>query len=80
VPVEQRFGLDQEYRPAGPREVATQRRQQGTILGLQAWPRMLATQHCKLVAQHQDLDLLGLCRAATEHDELKDAAQRQVDE
>jgi hypothetical protein len=41
---------------------------------------MLATQHCKLVAQHQDLDLLGLCRAATEHDELKDAAQRQVDE
>ena len=41
---------------------------------------MLATQHSKLVAQHQDLDLLGLCRPTAEHDQLKDAAQRQVDE
>jgi hypothetical protein len=35
---------------------------------------MLATQHCKLVAEHQDLDFLGLGRPAAEHDQLKDAA------
>jgi hypothetical protein len=74
VPAEQRLRLDQEHRPAGPREVAAQRREQRAILGLQSWPRMLATQHRKLVAQHQDLDFLGLGRPAAQHDQLKDAA------
>jgi len=60
--------------------VAAQRREQGAIFGLQSWPRVLATQHRKLVAYHQDLDFLGLGRPAAEHDQLKDAAQRQVDE
>jgi hypothetical protein len=40
---------------------------------------MLATQDRELVTQHEDLDLLGLSRLAAEHDQLKDAAQRQVD-
>jgi hypothetical protein len=60
--------------------VAAQRREQGAILGLQSWPWMLAAQHRQLVAQHQDLDLLGRWRPAAEHDQLKDAAQRQIDE
>jgi hypothetical protein len=37
-------------------------------------------QHRQFVAQHQDLDLLGLSRSAAEHDQLKDAAQRQIEE
>jgi hypothetical protein len=41
---------------------------------------MLAAQHHKLVAQHQDLDLLGLRGPEAEQDQLKAAAQRQVDE
>jgi len=41
---------------------------------------MLAAQHRKLVAQHQDLDLLGLRRPEAEQNQLKAAAQRQVDE
>jgi hypothetical protein len=41
---------------------------------------MLAAQHRKLVAQHQNLDFLGLCRAEAEQDQLEAAAQRQVDE
>jgi hypothetical protein len=40
--------------------VAAQRREQGAVFGLQAGPWMLATQHCKLVAQHQDPDFVGL--------------------
>jgi hypothetical protein len=41
---------------------------------------MLTAQHRKLVSQHQDLDLLGLRRPEAEQDQLKAAAQRQVDE
>jgi hypothetical protein len=74
MPVEQRLGLDQEYRPAGSRERPAQCCKQGAILRLQPGPWMLATQHGKLVAQHQDLDFLGLGRPAAEHDQLKDAA------
>jgi len=43
-------------------------------------PWLLAAQHRKLVSQHQDLDLLGLCRPEAKQDQLKAAAQRQVDE
>src|SRR6266568_3234911 len=41
---------------------------------------MLAAEHRKLVAQHQNLNLLGLCRPTAEQDQLEAAAQRQVDE
>jgi hypothetical protein len=41
---------------------------------------MLTAQYRKLVAQHQDLDLLGLRRPTAEQDQLEAAAQRQVDE
>jgi hypothetical protein len=37
-----------------------QGREQGTIVRLQPWPWMLAAQHRRLVAEHKDLDLLGL--------------------
>jgi hypothetical protein len=80
MPAEQRLGLDQEHRPAGSRELTAQCRQQGTILGPQLRSRMLATQDRELVAQHQDFDLLGLSLLAAEDDQLKDAAQRQVDQ
>jgi hypothetical protein len=78
MPAEQRIGLDQEHRPAGSRELAAQRCQQGAILGLQPGPWMLATQDPEFVTQDQDLDLLGLSRLAAEHDQLKDTAQRQI--
>ena len=60
--------------------MAAQRREQGAIFGLQPGPWMLATQDREFVTQDQDLDLLGVGRPAAEHDQLKDAAQRQVDE
>jgi hypothetical protein len=63
-----------------PWEQAAQRREQRTILRLQTVPRMPAAQHGKLVAQHQDLDLLGLCRPEAEQDQLREMAQREADE
>ena len=80
MPVEEGLGLDQEHRPAGSRELAAQRCQQGAILGLQPGPWMLATQDHEFVTQHEDLDFLGLSRSAAEHDQLEDVAQRQVEE
>ena len=63
-----------------PWEQPAQRREQRPVGGLQAGPWMLAVQHHKLVAQHQDLDLLGLRRPEAERDQLEAAPQRQVDE
>jgi hypothetical protein len=40
----------QEHRPTRPREQTAQRREQCTIVRLQARPWMLAAQHRKLVA------------------------------
>ena len=41
---------------------------------------MLAAQDCQLVAEDQDLDLFGVRRPPAEHQQLEQAAQRQVDE
>jgi hypothetical protein len=60
MPVEEGLGLDQEHRPAGSRELAAQRCQQGAILGMQPGPWILATQDREFVTQDQDLDFLGL--------------------
>jgi hypothetical protein len=80
VPAQQRLWLHQEHRPTCPWEHPAERRKQRTVLWLQAGPWMLAAQHRKLVAQYQNLDFLGLCRAEAEQDQLEAAAQRQVDE
>ena len=50
VPAQQRLRSHQEHRPARPWEQPAERREQCTILWLQAGPWMLATQHRKLVA------------------------------
>jgi hypothetical protein len=39
----------------------------------------LAAQHCDLMAQHEDLDLLGPFMAQRQHNQLEDAPQRKVD-
>jgi hypothetical protein len=64
----------------GSRELAAQRCKQGAILGLQPGPWMLATQDREFVTQHEDLEFLGLSRPTAEHDQLKDTAQRQIEE
>jgi hypothetical protein len=62
VPAQQGLGSDQEHRPARGWEQPAPRREQRSVGGLSAGPWMLAAQHRQLVAQHQDLDLLGLRR------------------
>jgi hypothetical protein len=80
VPSKQRLGRDHEDGPSRPRQQAAQRRQQRTVLGLEPRPWLLAAQDRQLVTQDQDLNLLGVRRLPAEHQQRKDAAQRQVDE
>jgi hypothetical protein len=48
-------------------------------VGLEPRPWELAVQYRQLMAEDQDLNLLGVRRAPAEHHQLKDATQRQVD-
>jgi hypothetical protein len=57
VPSKQRLGRDHEDRPSAPG-----RCEQRTVLGLEPRPWVLAAQDCQLVAQDQDLNLLGVRR------------------
>jgi hypothetical protein len=59
VPAQQRLRLHEEARPAGPRQCPADRREQGTVGGLQPGTSDLAAQHPELMAQHQDLQILG---------------------
>jgi hypothetical protein len=80
VPSKQRLGRDHKDRPSGPGQEAAERREQGAVFGLEPRPWVLAAQDCQLVAEDQDLNLFGVRRPPAEHHQLKDAAQRQVDE
>jgi hypothetical protein len=73
VPSKQRLGRDHEDRPSAPGQQAAERCEQRTVLGLKPRPWVLAAQDCKLVAQDQDLNLLGVRRPPAEHHQLKDA-------
>jgi hypothetical protein len=59
VPAQQRLGLDQEAGPAGPGQQAADGGEQGTVGGFQPGSWNLAAEHGQLVAQHQDLQVLG---------------------
>lgn len=59
VPAQQRHGLDQEAGPAGPCQRAADGGEQGAVGGLQPWSWNLAAQDGELMAQDQDLQVLG---------------------
>jgi hypothetical protein len=59
VPPQQRLGRDEEARPAGPGQHAADRSEQGPVGGLELGPRALAAEHGELMAQDEDLKVLG---------------------
>jgi hypothetical protein len=54
--------------------------EQRSVGGLQPGTRGLAAQHCELVAQHKDLQVLGGVAAGEQSEQLDGAAQREVGE
>src|SRR5436190_15235894 len=55
-----------------------ERRQQDPVVCLQARPPDLAAKNRQLVAEHEDLELLGSIATAEEHDELEQATDDDV--
>jgi len=53
------------------RKHPAQRRQEHSVVRLEARPPDLAAENRQLVAEHEDLQLLGSIAAAEEHDELE---------
>jgi hypothetical protein len=78
MPAQQRLGLDEEARPAGSRQDAADRSEQRPVGGLQPGSWGLAAEDGELVAQHQDLEVLGSVTAGEQHEQLDGATQRQV--
>ena len=80
VPAKEGLGSYAERRPALPRQEPAQRCEPGPIGRLEAGPRLLAAQDLELVAQHQDLDLLGAAATKDEHHEREQSTDDEVGE
>jgi hypothetical protein len=80
VPAQEGLGLDDEAGPAGPGQRAADRGEQGPVGGFQPGSRGLAVEHGELVAQYQDLQVLGGVAAGQQHEQADQAAQREVGE
>jgi hypothetical protein len=80
VPAQQRLGRDEEARPAGPGEHATDRGEQGPVVGPSLGRGALAAEHGELLAQDEDLKVLSSVTASKQHEQLDGAAQREVGE
>jgi hypothetical protein len=80
VPAQQGLGGDQEAGPVGSWQHAADGGEQGSIGRLQPRSLDLAAQHSELMAQHQDLEVLGGVAAGEQCEQLDGAAQGQVGE
>jgi hypothetical protein len=78
VPAQQGLRLDQETGPAGSGQDAADGGEEGPVGGLELGSWSLAAEHSELVAQNEDLKLLGGIAAGEEGEQLGGAAQRQV--
>jgi hypothetical protein len=80
VPAQQRLGLDEEAGPAGPGRHPADRGQQRPVSGLQPGTWGLPPQHGQLMAEDEELQVLGGVAAGEQHEQLDGATQRNVGE
>jgi hypothetical protein len=80
MPAQQRLRSDGERRTASAGERPRERREQRPVAHPVADTSPLASQHAELVAQDEDLKLLGIPGAAEQDEELEDPAEHQVRE
>jgi len=80
VPAKEGLGSYSERRPALARQEPTQCCEPDPIGRLEAGPRLPAAQDLELVAQHQDLDLLGPATPEGKHHEREHATDGEVGE
>jgi hypothetical protein len=80
MPAQQRLGLHKEARPAGSRQHTTERCQQRSVSGLQPGTWGLPPQDGQLMAEDEELQVLGGVAAGEQHEQLDGATQRNVGE
>jgi hypothetical protein len=66
MPAQDRVGSDKEDRPAVAAEHASERGEDSSVDGFEARPCNLPLQNGGLMAQHEDLDILGTIPTATQ--------------
>jgi hypothetical protein len=80
VPAQQRVGLDQEAGSATSGQHAADRGERRPVGGFQPGAGDPAAQHRELVAQNQDLQVLGSITAGEQDEQLDGPVQREVRE
>ena len=80
VPAQQGLGLHKEARPAGSRQHPADRGQQRPISGLQPGTWDLPPQDGQLMAEDEELQVLGGVAAGEQHEQLDGATPRNVGE
>jgi hypothetical protein len=78
VPAQQGLRLDEEAGPAGPGQDAADGGEQRPVGGLELGSWSLAAEDGELVAQNEDLKILGGIATGEEGEQLDGPAQRQV--
>jgi hypothetical protein len=78
MPVQERLGPHEEGVPGTARQHPAERRQEQPMMGLDRGPTYLAAKKRQLVAEHEDLELLGSITAAEKNDQLEQAADDDV--
>jgi hypothetical protein len=79
MPTQDRVGLHHEDGPAVTAEHTRERGEDRSVVGFEARPDDLAPQHGDLVAQHQDLDILGTIPAATQHQQVDHEPDKTIE-
>ena len=79
MPAQQRLWRDEEAAPAGAPEQPARGRKQDAIREPRLSSGHLTAQNVKLMAQHDDLKLLGLIRVRAHQDQFQRAPQSHVE-
>ena len=79
MPTQDRVRSDEEDRPAVTAEHASERGEDRSVDGFEAGPGDLALQHRELVAQHEDLDILGTLTAAPQHQQVDHEPDKTIE-
>ena len=78
MPGQERLRPDRERSPGVAGKHPAERREQDSVVRLEAWATDLAAKDRQLVTEHENLELLRLIAAAEEHDELQHTADDDV--
>jgi hypothetical protein len=79
MPTQERVGLHQEERPPFTAEHTRECGEERSVVGFEPRMWVLAVQHRELMAQHEDLDILGTIAPRAQHQQVEYQADKKVE-